>query len=79
MRQQIVDEAGRVRLAPHVKEWMREHLSRPFYEDTVWREAKIFGFEAERNNPNVCPHCVAGHLYDVLERAHRMKEAASGT
>jgi hypothetical protein len=70
---------GRVRLIPSIKTWMRGHLDREFSGREVWDGAMGFGYEAERINPAICPHCVANHLYDVLERAHRMKERANGT
>jgi hypothetical protein len=77
--QTCVDETGRVRLTPGVKRWMREHLSGPFYDTTAWEGAMVFAEEAKRLNPDVCRPCTASRLYDVLERAHRMKGRVSGT
>jgi hypothetical protein len=75
----IVNSMGRVVLTPEIKAWMRRHLRGPFYDTTAMEGAEVFAFQAEDENPNVCSHCVANYLYDVLERAHRMKDAASGT
>jgi hypothetical protein len=67
-----VDTTGRVRLTPPVKTWMRRHLNKPMNDSLVWEGAMVFGLEAEHHNPDVCAHCVANHLYDVLYRAHSM-------
>ena len=69
-----VDETGQVRLTPEVKAWMREHLSGVFYDTTAWEGAMVFGRQAAQLNPAICDRCVACHLYDVLERAHDLKE-----